>query len=145
MIKIVIDTEPFRRVAASVLQWVAWATSAGVFIYATVKFDPDHGHFAPQWVPFAFIMSIGVGVSATLVRSRFRLTRAILGAFTQGREAAREETDQRVAVVVKRQDEIVTKLEAYVQAQEVRADVAQRQQEILDKLTAIEKKEEDAM
>jgi hypothetical protein len=131
------DTEPLRRIVATVLQWGGWLTNIALFVYATLEFDPNHGHFAPQWVGFGFIFSMGVGVAATLVKSRMRLSRSILGAFKEGRKSSRDDTDQRVAEVVKRQDELVVKLDAYVKASEVRADVAQRQQEILDQLAKI--------
>lgn len=133
-----VDTEPARRVAAALLQWGGWLGATGIFVYATAEFDPNHGKFAPQWVGFAFIAALVVGVAGTLVCSRFRLGRTMVSVFTQGRAAQRRETDERVQEVVRRQDELITKLDAYVQAAEVRRDVAQRQQEILDKLEKLD-------
>lgn len=98
------DTEPARRIVAAVLQWGGWATCVGVFVYATVDFDPNHGDFAPQWVGFAFILSMGVGIAASIVRSRMRLTKAVITAFTAGLAAQKEATDQRVERIVRRLD-----------------------------------------
>lgn len=84
------DTEPTRRLMASVLQWAAWATVVGVFVYATSQFDPNRGNFAPQWVGFTFIFAIGVAITATLVRSRMRLTQTILSVFRAGQRSERD-------------------------------------------------------
>lgn len=89
------DTEPARRGTAIVLQWGGWLTTIGVFIYATLEFDPNHGNFAPQWVPFAFILSMGIAIAGTLVRSRMRLTDTIMNAFKAGaRIRAEQEANQ---------------------------------------------------
>lgn len=79
-----IDTEPARRALSAFFQWGGWATAVGVFVYATSQFDPNHGNFAPQWVGFTFIFSIGLGIAGTLVRSRMRLTKTILEVFRAG-------------------------------------------------------------
>lgn len=136
------DTEPIRRVGASLLQWGGWAASIGLGIYS-IQFHPEKGEFAPQWVGLAFVFAIGLAITGSLVRSRMRLSHTILSAFKAGRSAQRDETGERVNEVVKRQDEILTELAAYVRAQEVRADVAQRQQEILDRLALMEKERKD--
>jgi hypothetical protein len=83
------DTEPARRVMASVCQWGGWLSTVGFGLYAVVEFDPNHGHFAPQWVTFVWIFSMGVAIAGTLVRSRMRLTKTILSAFSAGQAAAR--------------------------------------------------------
>ena len=93
------DTEPIRRGTAVFLQWGGWLCTIGVFIYATLEFDPNHGDFAPQWVPFAFILSMGIAIAGTLVRSRMRLTDTIIKAFRAGakseRERARDENERK--------------------------------------------------
>lgn len=91
------DTEPLRRIVAAVFQWGGWITCIGVFVYATSQFDPNHGNFAPQWVSFTFIFSIGVAIAGTLVRSRMRLTQTILSAFRAGaasERSRREDEDE---------------------------------------------------
>lgn len=89
--------ESIRRAAASFFQWGGWGYAFGIFLFATLNYDPATGHFAPQWVSFTFIGSLCIGVAGTLVRSRMRLTDTIVGAFQAGAEAyqmAREEHNE---------------------------------------------------
>lgn len=84
------DTELARRFTAATLQWGGWSTCIGVFVYGATQFDPNHGVFAPQWVSFTFIFSMGVAIAGTLVRSRMRLTQTIIGVFQAGQQSERD-------------------------------------------------------
>lgn len=97
------DTEPVRRIIALVLQWGGWISCIGIFAYATTYFDPNHGHFAPQWVGFGFILSMGIGIAGTLVRSRMRLTQTIVDAFKAGQQNERDQETGRKAARDERQ------------------------------------------
>jgi hypothetical protein len=76
--------EGLRRALASVIQWGGWLGTLGLFLWATFKYDPTEGRFAPQWVGFAFIFLIGLAIAGTTARSRMRLTDAIIHAFRTG-------------------------------------------------------------
>lgn len=80
--------ETARRAAASFFQWAGWGYAFGIFLYATLNYNPNQGDFAPQWVGFTFIGSLCIGIAGTLVRSRMRLTDTIVSAFTAGAAAA---------------------------------------------------------
>lgn len=89
--------ESLRRVGAAFFQWAGWGYAFGIFLYATLNYDPATGHFAPQWISFTFIGSLCIGVAGTLVRSRMRLTDSIVTAFEMGARAyemAREEHNE---------------------------------------------------
>lgn len=81
------DSEPLRRIGASILQWGGWLSTLGFGLYSVIEFDPNHGNFAPQWLTFVWIVSMGLAIAGTLVRSRMRLTKTILHAFKAGSEA----------------------------------------------------------
>jgi hypothetical protein len=87
--------ESGRRVCAACAMWGGWLGSIGVFTYASLSFDPDHGDFAPQWVGFAFIMLIGVAIAGSSARARMRLTDTIVGAFKAGFKAAEHAAQRR--------------------------------------------------
>lgn len=87
------DTEPTRRLVAVLLQWGGWLSTIGFGLYTVVAYDPNHGNFAPQWVTFVWIFSMGVAIAGTLVRSRMRLTSTILSAFKAGQISADAQRD----------------------------------------------------
>ena len=88
--------ENVRRVLASILQWGGWLGCLALFFWATNTYNPNKGHFAPQWVGFAFIFSLGVAIAGTTARSRMRITDTIVSAFKVGMSTAEE---QRAAMV----------------------------------------------
>lgn len=90
------DTEPIRRMSAATLQWAGWLTCVGLGTWSIVAFDPNHGHFAPQWLGLTFIFALGVAIAASVVRSRMRMTKAILGAFKAGQESAAQCSERHV-------------------------------------------------
>lgn len=77
-----------RRTIAAALMYGGWLACFGVFLYATLSFDPSKGEFAPQWVSFTFIASIGISIAAGAARGRMRLTDTIVSAFRAGMTAA---------------------------------------------------------
>ena len=85
--------EGWRRFIASALMYGGWLICFGVFLYATLSFDPSKGEFAPQWVSFTFIAAIGVSIAAGAARGRMRLSDTIVSAFRAGMNAAREDHD----------------------------------------------------
>lgn len=83
------DNETARRVLASSAMWGGWSVAGVVFAWATFVFNPNQGHFAPQWVGFTFIGALCVAIAGTLVRSRMRLQDTITKAFEIGLMSAR--------------------------------------------------------
>lgn len=72
------------RILAIIGAWGGWLGSMGIGIWSEVAYDPNHGHFAPQWVGLAFIFLVGVAIAATGARSRHRLSDNIVDAFRIG-------------------------------------------------------------
>jgi hypothetical protein len=86
--------ESLRRALAVVAMMGGWAAALGIFAYATLEFDPNHGDFAPQWVGFTFILCIGIAIAGSSARARMRLSDTIVQAFKAGLKAADERSQQ---------------------------------------------------
>lgn len=88
--------EPIRRLSASVFQWGGWMGALGVFVFASVSYDPAHGKFAPQWVGLTFIGLMGLAIAGSVARSRMRLSDTIVDALRAGMlsERAREKRER---------------------------------------------------
>lgn len=84
-------SEDTRRRSALVTAWTAWAAALSLTVFRVV------GVFeGPHPIGAVIILLIGVAVTATMARSRYKLKEAIVGAFEAGLRAA--DTDrQRVA------------------------------------------------
>jgi hypothetical protein len=83
-------TEKVRRFGAALAMWGGWLGALGFFTYGTLSFDPNHMHFAPQWVSFAFIGLIGVAIAGSTARSRMRLSDTIVKTFEAGFKASED-------------------------------------------------------
>lgn len=77
-------TEGFRRATAFWAMLGGWFGALGVLLYGTLSYDPNHMHFAPEWVSLAFIGLLGVAIGATTARARMRLSDTIVQAFRAG-------------------------------------------------------------
>lgn len=77
-----------RIITALAVTWGAVAAALGVFAYSTLEFDPNAGHFAPPWVSFIFIASVGVAIIAANIAGRLKMTDAVLRAFEVGFKSA---------------------------------------------------------
>lgn len=77
-----------RRAAAVITAWCAVAVALGMFAYSTVAFDPNAGHFAPPWVSFVFIASVGVAIISANIAGRLQLTDVVIRAFETGFKSA---------------------------------------------------------
>jgi hypothetical protein len=64
--------------------WGGWAGSLALGIWSVIEYDPNHGHFAPQWVGLAFIFLVGVAIAASSARARHKLSDQIVQAFRIG-------------------------------------------------------------
>lgn len=87
-------SEEARRIIAGVCMYGGWAGGALIFLYATLKYNPNQGHFAPQWVGFSFFFLLFIGIAGTLVRSRMRLSRTIQDAMRMGMIASNQNAQE---------------------------------------------------
>lgn len=85
------------RAVALVSMWGGWLGSAALGLWSILEYDPNHGHFAPQWVGLAFIFLIGVAIAGTSSAARFRMAETIVGAFKAGLGAQDKRDDERRA------------------------------------------------
>ena len=91
------DIERTRRRLTVFLLWGGWFTTAAIFLYSTLQYNPAEGEFAPQWVGFTFIGCIGVSIAAGVARGRQTLSDTIVTAFRAGADAYDKRADERRA------------------------------------------------
>lgn len=97
-------TENAWRHLITFLAWAAWLGALAVFAYATIKYNPNEGNFAPQWVGFTFIALIGVGIAAGNTKAKHNLSDTIVGAFRAGMDAQSELMDERTELIIQSHD-----------------------------------------
>jgi hypothetical protein len=85
-----------RKWAAFTAMWGGWLTAIGMGIYSVAEFDPHMGNFAPQWVSFTFIGSIGVAIAGGSAVSRIKLAETIVAAFKAGFASAADHYNSKV-------------------------------------------------
>ena len=73
-----------RHAVAVTAMVLGWATFLGVGFWEALTFDPTQGQFAPSWVNFCLIGSIGMAVSGGASASRLSLGRTIIDTFKAG-------------------------------------------------------------
>lgn len=83
------DRFRLRVAVAYAAMWGGWLGSAALGLWSILEYDPNHGHFAPQWVGLVFIFLIGVAIAGSAASSRYKMADTIVGAFKAGLEGAK--------------------------------------------------------
>jgi hypothetical protein len=105
-------TEERRRTATLILMWGGWIGAGIVTLLrlGTVNDRRDGVMLGPEWGSVIVLLT-GIGVAATLARSRMRLTQIITGVFEAGLKAAANDRGKRAALIEVNLDGKITSTE----------------------------------
>lgn len=74
-------TENHKRVLNMIACWGSWFSAIGIAVWAVFFTDPLH---PVRWAGLAVIILMGVAITASLIRSRYKLADTITNVFRAG-------------------------------------------------------------
>jgi hypothetical protein len=86
--------ETVRRVALWVVAIGGWGWAVGAATWAVFVFDPNHGHFAPQWLSLSVFLSMGFAIAAGAAIGRINSVRTLTAIFNAGMLAKQADDDK---------------------------------------------------
>lgn len=88
--------ETVKRVTLWVLSIGGWAWAVGTATWAILEYDPQHGHFAPQWMSLSVFLSMGIAIAAGVSIGRFNSVHSLARIFEAGMLTSKIERNTRV-------------------------------------------------
>lgn len=76
-------TENRKRLLNMIVCWGSWVTAIGIATWVVFFHDPIQQH-STRWPGLAVIILMGVAITASLIRSRYKLADTITDVFRAG-------------------------------------------------------------
>lgn len=87
--------ETGKRVFLWTVSVVGWLWAVGVATWAVLEFNPQAGHFAPQWASLSVFLAMGFAIAAGVSLGRINSVRTLARIFDAGMMAQKVRDESR--------------------------------------------------